>query len=119
MAKTKDCQSGGIVFGDWKLCPLDDRNWELCHRHAVADTTTARRAGTVGEVKWHRLGRFYSWNTFANALGYAADCELKAGCKDAAMGLDDALDRYEEIVGHMATDVIAAVDHALEGRSDG
>ena len=116
---SRSCQDGGIVFGDWKLFPLDDRNWELCHRHAVADTTTARRAGTVGEVKWHRLGRFYSWNTFANALGYAADCELKEGCKDAAMGLDDALDRYEEIVGHMATDVIAAVDRALEGRSDG
>jgi hypothetical protein len=36
------------------------------------------------------------------------------------MELEDALDRYEEIVGHMATDVIAAVDHALKWRrSDG
>lgn len=116
---SRSCQDGGIVFGDWKLFPVDALNWELCHRHEVGDTSAARRAGTVGRVQWNRLGRYYSYGTFANALGYAADCELKAEAHGRVMELDDALDRYEEIVGHMATDVIAAVDRALEGRSDG
>jgi hypothetical protein len=104
---------GAIRFGDWELRPRDSRNWELYRLRA------SERGFGDGTARWASEGRFYSYNTLHLAIQYAADCELKAGCKDAAMGLDDALDRYEEIVGHMATDVIAAVDRALEGRSDG
>ena len=117
MAKTKDCQSDGIVFGDWKLYPLDDRNWELCHRHAASDTMSARRAGTVGEVKWHRLGRFYSWNTFANALGYTIDRELKDGTVEAARDIHAALTEYREISGRLLADMEAALAR-VEGRND-
>ena len=95
--KTKSCQEGGIVFGSWKLFQLDDMNWELCHRHENADTATARRLGTAGDLKWHRCGRYYQHDTFGQALSYAADVELKAKCRDEAMGLTDALREHERI----------------------
>lgn len=59
---SKDCQSNGIVFGDWKLVPVDARNWELCK---------------LGESCWRPLGRFYQCNTIDNArlLGCGEDCE--------------------------------------------
>ena len=100
-SKTKSCQEGGIVFGDWKLFELDDRNWELCHRHETADTKTARVAGSVGKTQWHRLGRYYQHDTFGNALLYAADVELKAKCRDVAMQLTDAMREHERIVGEL------------------
>jgi hypothetical protein len=107
--KRKSVQEGGIVFGDWKLFPVDSRNWELCHRHEVADTTSARRAGTVGRVQWNRLGRFYQHSTFDAAIQYAADCELKGGCHDRAMELGEAIAEYRAIVDGMSAAVIAAV----------
>lgn len=107
--KTKSVQEGGITFGDWKLMPVDSRNWELCHRHAVNDTPTARRAGTVGRVQWNRLGRFYQHSTFDAAIQYAADCELKDKCHDRAMELTEAIAEYRDIVDGMSAAVIAAV----------
>ena len=101
--------SGGITFGDWKLVPVDSRNWELCHRHAVSDTPTARRAGTVGVVKWNRLGRFYQFNTFDLALQYAADCELKAKAHGRQMEIEDALHQYRAVVDALKADVLAAL----------
>jgi hypothetical protein len=112
---SRSCQDGGIVFGDWKLFPVDALNWELCHRHEVGDTSAARRAGTVGRVQWNRLGRYYSYGTFANAIRYAADCELKAEAHGSVMELEDALHEYERITQRLAADVA----RALEGRSDG
>ena len=89
MAKEKE---RGITFGDWMLAPLDERNWELCHRH---ETTRGKNAG---EVKWHHVGRYYQYDTFGNALAYAADCDLKAEL-DGTVEICDALDRYEAIMG--------------------
>ena len=106
--KRKSVQEGGIVFGDWKLFPVDSRNWELCHRHEVADTTTARKAGTVGRVQWNRLGRFYQCNTIDAAIQYAADCELKGKAYGRQMELQDALYEYRAIVDGMSAAVIAA-----------
>jgi hypothetical protein len=107
--KTKSVQEGGITFGDWKLMPVDSRNWELCHRHAVSDTPTARRAGTVGIVQWNRLGRFYQFNTFDLALQYAADEELKGKAYGTAMELKDAIAEYRTIIAMLKADVIVAV----------
>ena len=101
--KTKSVQEGGIVFGDWKLFPVDARNWELCHRHANT------RGESKGTVQWNRLGRFYQCNTIDAAIQYAADCELKDGCHDRATGLSDALAEYRAIVDGMSAAVIAAV----------
>lgn len=116
MAKNKDIQRGGIVFGDWKLMPLDERNWELCHRHATPDNARTRAAGSVGRVRWHRCGRYYQAGTFHLAIRYAADAELRAGCRDRAEGLSDALDRYERVVGDM---VAALLPQAPGVRRDG
>lgn len=102
-------KNDGIVFGDWKLVPVDARNWELCHRHAVSDTPTARKAGTVGVVKWNRLGRFYQFNTFDLALQYAADFELKAKAHGRQMEIEDALYQYRAIVDALKADVLAAL----------
>ena len=104
--KTKSVQEGGIVFGDWKLFPVDDRNWELCHRHETGKGTDA------GAVKWHRLGRFYSYNTFDLAIQYAADVELKAKCHGTVKALEDALYEYRAIVDGLKTDVLAALGGA-------
>lgn len=109
---SKDCQDGGIVFGDWKLFPVDSMNWELCHRHAVGDTHAARKAGTVGVVQWNRLGRFYQYNTIPNAIKYAADCEVKNECHKTVMELWDALAEYNRITEALKADVLAALGGA-------
>ena len=101
-----NCQTNGIVFGNWKLVPVDSRNWELCHRH-VAKATGRHKGGT--EPQWNRLGRFYQCNTFDAAIQYAADCELKDGCHDRAMELAEAIAEYRAIVDGMSAAVIAAV----------
>ena len=106
---SKDCQNGGIVFGDWKLFPVDDRNWELCHRHAMADNARTRKAGTVGTLRWVRLGRYYSYNTFDLAVQYAADVELKAKAEERVMELQDALAAYRTIVDTLKADVVGAL----------
>lgn len=106
---SKSCQEGGIVFGDWKLVPLDDRNWELCHRHETADTTKARRNGTVGNVMWHRMGRYYQYNTFPLAIQYAADCALKEKAHGTQMELLDALHEYETITRALMADMARAL----------
>ena len=101
MAKNRDIQDIGIVFGDWKLIPLDEPNWELCHRHETGENARSRKSGNVGEVRWHRLGRYYQYNTFHLAIQYAADCELRDECQGRVMELQDALGEYERIVGEM------------------
>ena len=114
-----NCQTNGIVFGDWKLVPVDSRNWELCHRH-VAKATGRHKGGT--RPQWNRLGRFYQCTTFDAAIQYAADCELKEkahgrqmeievkdGCHDHAMGLSEAIAESRAIVDGMSAAVIAAV----------
>lgn len=102
--KTKSVQDGGIVFGDWKLFPVDSRNWELCHRHETGGTGVG-----AGVTKWHRLGRFYQFNTFDLALQYAADEELKGKAYGTAMELKDAIAEYRTIVTMLKADVIVAV----------
>lgn len=106
MELSQEQVNGGIVFGDWMLAPLDSRNWELCHRH-VAKAVGRHKGGT--EPQWHRLGRFYQCSTFDAAIQYAADCELKDGCHDRAMGLSEAIAEYRAIVDGMSAAVIAAV----------
>ena len=100
---SKSVQEGGITFGDWKLFPVDSRNWELCHRHANT------RGESKGTVQWNRLGRFYQFNTFDLALQYAADEELKGKAYGTAMELKDAIAEYRTIVTMLKADVIAAV----------
>lgn len=106
---SKDCQSGGITFGNWKLFPVDVLNYELCHRHAATDNARSRDAGTVGEVKWHRLGRYYSYNTMEHALWYAADVELKAEASEREMGLMEAIGLLRETLDGFASDVRSAL----------
>ncbi len=102
MGKTISIQDGGIILSArWKLFPLDDRNWELCHLHANPDNARTRAAGTVGMVKWQRCGKYYQAGTVGAALRYVADCEMKEGRRESAESLSDALDRYERIVQGM------------------
>ena len=101
---SKNCQEGGIVFGGkWKLFPVDEKNWELCHLHENT------RGNNKGTVQWNRLGRYYSYNTFDLAVQYAADVELKAKASEQAMELWDALETYRDIVADLKADVIAAL----------
>lgn len=86
-----------IEFGDWQLRKSDERNWELYHRHETGDTTTARKAGTVGDVKWHGCHRYYQYNTIHLALRYAADWELRNEYEGVAADVPGWLDEYERI----------------------
>lgn len=94
-----------IEFGRWRLVPVDKLNWELCHRHA---TTRGKNEGTE---QWHRLGRYYSYNTFANALVFAADQELRGedGTADAARSIEDALAEYDRITTALVADMARAL----------
>ena len=103
MEKTKSVQEGGIVFGDWKLFPVDSINWELCHRHENT------RGKNKGVVQWNRTGRFYQHNTFDLAIQYAADVELKAKAHAKVMELWDALEQYRDIVADLKADRLAAL----------
>jgi len=100
MARKESVQSGGIVFGDWKLMPVDSRNWELCK---------------LGESCWRPLGRFYQFNTFDLALQYAADCEMKNECHDREMELADAIAAYRTIVAVLRDDVRDAISRIAKG----
>lgn len=107
MALTEKQITGGIKFGEWMLVPIDERNWELCHWH-VAKATGRHSGGT--EPQWNRLGRYYSYNTFGNALLYAVDCEMKDECAETVMELDAALDRYERIAEGLRDAMLGAVN---------
>ena len=90
MARSDGCQDGGLMISDrWKLLMVDKKNWELCEFRAQKDTSG--KVVSNGEPKWFRCGRFYQYNTFANALLYVADIELKEGCRDKVADISDAV----------------------------
>ena len=86
-----------MLAPNWKLVPVDSRNWELCRLSTTQSTPVTRRNGTVGEVRWHRCGRYYSYNTVAEALLYVADELMKERAHGRHMELQDALREYREI----------------------
>ena len=95
-----ESESGGVILADdWKLVPVDGRNWELCHRH-VTQARGRHQGGT--EPTWHRCGRFYSYSTVGSAFVYVADELLKAKVKGEAVSLVDALREYERIMREFA-----------------
>lgn len=94
MAKHKDIQGVGFTLADdWKLVPLDDRNWELCHRH-VAQPRGGREAGT--EPRWYRCGRFYSYNTVDQAMLYVIDQLAKENATDQVLALASAMRQWQD-----------------------
>ena len=97
-----------IEFGRWRLVPVDKLNWELCHWHA------ATRGKNEGVEQWNRLGRFYSWNTFGNALMFAADCELKDGTAEAARDIHAVLAEYRAITDALMADMARALGEGEE-----
>ena len=101
--KTKNIQRNGVEFGNWKLVPLDSNNWELCHWHATKNGAKARENGSVGTIKWHRLGRYYQFNTIHLALEYAADCEVKEAGKDAEFDFLYAINLYRKTLESFRT----------------
>ncbi len=110
MANRVDEQTAGITFGRWRLVPVDKINWELCMMRAPRGTHVKE---AEGERRWRREGRFYSYDTFHLALRYAADVELKDGCRDAAMAIEDALRSYEHILSGFS----AGMAEAMRGRA--
>lgn len=92
-----------IEFGDWRLVPMDDHNWELCHRHA------ATRGKNAGQVQWNRMHRYYQYNTLDCALLFAADFELKEKREGRVAEIGRALEEYRAIVGALRADVLEAL----------
>lgn len=66
-----------IQFGDWQLRKMDANNWELYHRHVTKENAKSLRSGSAGKVQWNRMGRYYQKSTFANAIEYAADWDMR------------------------------------------
>lgn len=88
---SKSVQDGGMLLADeWKLFPVDERNWELCHLYA---TTSGKEAGVV---KWHRCRRFYSYNTIDQAMLYVLDVLAKQGATDQMLALASALRQWQD-----------------------
>lgn len=83
-----------IEFGDWQLRPLDGRNWELYHRHA------ASKGKDKGSTKWHRCGKYYSYNTLENALMFAADVELKSAT--GTLSASEFLEGYRRMLAEFS-----------------
>lgn len=94
MAKYEKEKDIGITFGAWRLSPCSGanvRNWEL-YRNGSS------------------TGRYYQYDTLANALRYAADDELKRGCADKAIPIREALDRLESILSGFEERMKEALD---------
>jgi len=105
----KNVQDGGILLADdWKLFPLDERNWELCHLCPTKETPATKTNGTAGVVRWQRCGRYYSYNTVDQALLYVADQLTKAKCYDESLSLVRALDQWRATVDGLAARMGAA-----------
>ena len=100
---SKDIQNIGVEFGNWKLVPLDSNNWELCHWHVTKDTAKARANGTAGKLRWHRLGRYYQYDTIHLALEYAADAEVKSVGESARVDLLYALNLHRKTLEEFRT----------------
>ena len=84
MARKESVQSGGILLAEnWKLWPMDERNWELC--------TLAEDGG------WKPYGRYYSYNTIDQAMLYVIDALMKDGCKDDALALASAMRQWQQL----------------------
>ena len=95
---SKNVQDGGILLADdWKLYPLDERNWELCHLCPTKETPATKANGTAGVVRWQRCGRFYSYNTIDEAMLYVADQLMKDKAWAQHMELGSALVEYRAI----------------------
>lgn len=108
MAKGNDFQDGGLMLCDtWKLWPMGDGNWELCHKHVVADKPMTRANGSAGKLMWVRCGRFYQRNTIEHAVLYVADALLKDKARDEVLTLGAALAEYRAICDQLADAVRA------------
>lgn len=88
MARVSKVQDGGIILCDeWKLWPMDDRNWELCE---------------LRDGVWRPCGRYYSYNTVGEAIAYVVDVELKRKATDTAMDLMAALAEWRAVMDGIA-----------------
>lgn len=87
-----------IEFGDWRLVPSGADNWELAHRHA------AKSGKYEGQVRWIRIGRYYQYNTVANAVEYAIDCDMREG-KDVAT-LAEFLAQYRTMIAEFEKAIV-------------
>ncbi|MBR1830429.1 MAG: hypothetical protein IJ781_13200 [Atopobiaceae bacterium] len=92
--------NNGILLADnWKLVPLDDRNWELCEFRHHQDRQGRPKTDT--EPCWHRCGRYYQYNTVDEAMLYVIDQLAKEGATDQMLALASALEQWREGVGRV------------------
>ena len=83
MARKESVQSGGILLAEnWKLWPMDERNWELC---------TLAEGG-----RWKPYGRYYQYNTIDEAMLYVIDQLAKDGARDEMLALASAMEQWRE-----------------------
>ncbi len=94
---SKNVQDVGMLLADdWKLYPLDERNWELCHLCPTKETPATKANGTAGVVRWQRCGRYYQYNTIDQAMLYVLDVLAKQGATDQMLALASALRQWQD-----------------------
>jgi len=82
MARRESVQKGGMLLADeWKLWPMDDRNWELCR---------------LSDGAWVPCGRYYQYNTIDQAMLYVLDVLAKQGATDQMLALASALRQWQD-----------------------
>lgn len=96
MGAKKEPKTSGISFGKWLLRPAGGDNWELMES----------KPGT--KHGWSTHNRFYQYNTLVNAFRYAANQELRRGCTEEVISINEALKEYERITNKLITDFKAA-----------
>lgn len=93
-----------LQFGDWKLVPVDARNFELCHRHVT------KSGKNKGQVSWHRLGRYYSMASLNRALLYASSAEMSERDGGTSVDIHMALERWQAILDGFLMDLMTMLD---------
>lgn len=75
------------ICDGWQLRPCDKLNWELWQYCEVQKTARSVKAGTVGEMSWHRTGRFYQASTIEAAIDFVADYKIRNEQPDEVISL--------------------------------
>ena len=105
MARKDSVQTGGVILAtQWKLWPMDERNWELC------------RMGDDG--KWRPFGRYYSYNTVEEAILYVIDQLWKSGSDEEARQLCVDLAGYRACVREVRETLAGVASSAMRAAGD-
>ena len=96
-----------IEFGNWQLRKCDALNWQLWHR------VVPSKGNNVGIPTWKACGKFYSYSTFANAVEYAVDYELRE--MDGTFSPWEFLEEYRSMLSRFEKSILRCLETPTKG----